>query len=211
MMRMVTALLIVVAAATAAVWAQTDPAEITPHAAPKAPAEAAPADTAGPPPAALAAVIFKSSCGRCHGSDRPAVGLSLRPENFADATIDVPSKEVQELKLVDTKNPEKSYLLMKIRGDEGIIGERMPIGSQPLGEAGIAGVEAWIHEVSAAAADTTAAAEPEAPEAPAADPPSAEPEAPEAPEAPAADNPPSGEPEAPEAPEPPADETRGAS
>ena len=111
MMRMVTALLIIVAAATAAAWAQTDPAEITPHAAPKAPAEAAPADTAGPPPAALAAVIFKSSCGRCHGSDRPAVGLSLRPENFADATIDVPSKEVQELKLVDTKNPEKSYLV----------------------------------------------------------------------------------------------------
>ena len=165
MTRTLTAFLVIVVVSTAAVWAHTDPAAITPFAAPKAPAEADTTDAIDPPPAAVVARVFKASCGRCHGSDRPAVALSLRPENFADAMIDVPSKEIEELKLVDTKAPEKSYLLMKIRGDEGIIGERMPLGSKALGEPAIAAVETWTETVSAAAADTAAGAEPESPEA----------------------------------------------
>jgi len=167
MTRVLTTLLIIVAASAAVVWAQTDPAEITPSGTPDAAARADSARAIAPPPAAVTAIIFKTSCGRCHGSDRPAVGLSLRAENFAAATIDVPSREKKEFKLVDTEAPEKSYLLMKIRGDEDTIGERMPIGSDPLSEHAIGVVEAWILEVSAAAAaDTAAVAEPETPEAP---------------------------------------------
>jgi cytochrome c553 len=162
MTRTLTAILVLVTA-SAAVWAQPDPTAITPF--------SSVADTSkpvGPPPAAVTAIIFRTSCGRCHGSDRPAIGLSLRRENFAAATIDVPSKEVEELKLVDTKDPQKSYLLMKLRGDEGIIGERMPIGAAALNENAIAAIEAWIREVAAAAAaDTAAVAEPESLRAPA--------------------------------------------
>jgi mono/diheme cytochrome c family protein len=163
MPRALTAFAVTVVAFAAIAWAHTDPTEITLVATPKAAAEADSGAATGPPPAAVTAIIFKTSCGRCHGSDRPAVGLSLKREDFAAATIDVPSKEVPELKLVDTKNPEKSYLLMKIRGDEGIIGERMPIGSKALADEGIAAIEAWVREVSAAAADTTEASEAGAP------------------------------------------------
>ncbi len=165
MTRMVTALLIV-AVSAAPVWAQSDPAALDPYAVTRASAEAAPADTAAPDPAVVVADIFTRSCGRCHGTARPAIGLSLRPEDFADALIDVASKEIKELVRVDTKEPEKSYLLMKIRGDEGIIGERMPLGGKALDESAIAVVEAWIETVAAAEADTAAVAEPESPEAP---------------------------------------------
>jgi cytochrome c553 len=166
--------------------AENDPTEITPFATPDAAARAESLRAVGPPPAAVTAIIFHSSCGRCHGSDRPAVGLSLRRENFAAVMIDAPSREKPEYKLVDTENPDRSYLLMKLRGDEEIIGERMPIGSGPLPDHAIATIEAWIHEVSAAAAvaaaDTAATAAPEAteaagtgeePEAPATSPPQA--------------------------------------
>jgi mono/diheme cytochrome c family protein len=164
-LRMTRALIaiVVIVIASAAAWAQPDPTIITPFA-----SVADSSKTIGPPPAAVTAIIFTQSCRRCHGSDRPAVGLSLRRENLAASLIDVPSKEIKELKLVDTKAPEKSYLLMKLRGDEGIIGDPMPLGAPALGEQAIAAVEAWIREVSAAAAaDTTAAAEPESLSAPA--------------------------------------------
>lgn len=170
MNKSITALVVCVLCAAVA-WAHgqqapSDPATITPFAAATAPAGADTTGTVGPPPAAVTAIIFKTSCGRCHGSDRPAIALSLKSEDFAAATIDVPSREIKELKLVDTKDPDKSYLLMKIRGDEGIIGERMPMGSKALDEQAIATVETWILEVSAAAAaDTAAAAESGAQEA----------------------------------------------
>jgi hypothetical protein len=121
---------------------------------------------AGPPPEIVTAIVFRSQCGRCHGSDRPASGLSLRPEHLIEGMVDVPSRKVPELKLIDTTNPDKSYLLMKIRGDEGIVGLRMPLGREPLNETATAAVEAWVDVVASSVADTAAAAEPEPPEAP---------------------------------------------
>jgi hypothetical protein len=75
--------------------------------------------------------------------------------------IDVPSKQIPKLKLVDTGNPEKSYLLMKLRDDEDAIGERMPLGADPLGEPAMAAIEAWVRAVSASAKADTAAVAPE--------------------------------------------------
>jgi len=47
-------------------------------------------------------------------------------------------------KLVDIQNPEKSYLLKKIRGDEDIQGKQMPAGSPPLSEQDQKIIENWI-------------------------------------------------------------------
>lgn len=165
MSRVLTVLLIILAAGAATIRAQNDPTAITPFATPEASARADSGGAPGPPAAAVTAIIFQSACRRCHGSARPAIGLSLRRENFAAAMIDVPSREKPEFKLVDTENPEQSYLLKKLRGDEDTIGERMPLGADPLPEHAIVTIEAWILEVSAAAADTAAAPESQTPEA----------------------------------------------
>jgi len=205
MMRFATAIVVAAACVGATVAhgqpATNDPAAITPFAGARAPAQPAPADTTAPDPATVVAGIFRVSCGRCHGTDRPATALSLRAETFADAMIDVPSREIKELKLVDTSEPEKSYLLMKLRGDAGIIGEVMPLGGKALEEWAIAAVEAWVGAVSAAA-DTAAPKAParpdaaETPEAPDAREAADAQEAPEPPDAPDAQ-------EAPELPDAP--------
>jgi hypothetical protein len=213
MMRFATAIVVAAACVGATVAhgqpATNDPAAITPFAGARAPAQPAPADTTAPDPATVVAGIFRVSCGRCHGTDRPATALSLRAETFADAMIDVPSREIKELRLVDTSEPEKSYLLMKLRGDAGIIGEVMPLGGKALEEWAIAAVEAWVGAVSAAAdtaapkapARPDAAETPDAPEAPDAHEAADAQEAPESPDAPDAEEAPDAE-KAPRAPEP---------
>ena len=41
-------------------------------------------------------------------------------------------------------NPNGSYILLKLRGDPGITGERMPLGGPYLSADQIAGIAAWI-------------------------------------------------------------------
>jgi hypothetical protein len=91
------------------------------------------------------ASLFENNCTSmgCHGGDFPAMGMSLAPKDFKPALIDRDSRERPELKLVDTRNPEKSYLLMKVRGDPGISGSRMPLSAQPLSEASIGLLAEW--------------------------------------------------------------------
>ncbi len=99
--------------------------------------------------AAAVASIFSSSCTRCHGASTAAAGLNLTSDRFSDALIDVPSGQVEGLKLVDGEEPERSYLLMKITGANGIDGRRMPLGDGSLDDEAIETIEAWIVGLSA--------------------------------------------------------------
>jgi mono/diheme cytochrome c family protein len=99
-------------------------------------------------PAAAVARILSSSCTRCHGAGNAAAGVDLTPEGFSDALIDVPSGQVEGFKLVDTKVPERSYLLMKVRGASGIDGSRMPLGGGRLDDQAIQTIEAWVAGLS---------------------------------------------------------------
>jgi hypothetical protein len=74
--------------------------------------------------------------------------LDLEAEKMYAATVDVPSLQIETLKLVDTNDPEKSYLLMKIRGDEGIVHNRMPLNAAPLGSDDIKTIRLWIHALN---------------------------------------------------------------
>lgn len=96
-----------------------------------------------------AADIFKRSCSTsgCHRGAYPKAKLDLGPETMLEAVRDVPSRQVGELKLVDTTAPEKSYLILKVRGDEGITGKRMPINAPPLTGGEIKTVRLWIHTI----------------------------------------------------------------
>lgn len=86
--------------------------------------------------------LFQKRCSGCHKGKFPPKGLSLRPANLA-AIIDAPSREVPSLKLVDSKAPEASYLLKKVRRVDGIAGKPMPPG-KPLNPAELQTIETWI-------------------------------------------------------------------
>jgi len=90
--------------------------------------------------------IFKNSCSisGCHKGRYPKMMLNLEPEKFKDALLNISSQEMSSMKLVDTRDPEKSYLLKKIRGDKGIVGGRMPLESPPLKEEEMKTIEDWI-------------------------------------------------------------------
>jgi hypothetical protein len=93
--------------------------------------------------------LFKKHCAisGCHQGQRPKKKLSLEADKFLADLIDVPSLQVDSLKRIDTKNPEKSYLLMKVKGTKGIIGERMPDELPPLKPEEIAAIEQWVQSL----------------------------------------------------------------
>jgi hypothetical protein len=94
--------------------------------------------------------IIKQSCGvtGCHSGKFPASGHNFEPDKIAAAVVNVPSREVPSLKIVDTAAPEKSYLLAKIKGEPGIVGKRMPANRDPLLEEQTRQIEVWIKSLS---------------------------------------------------------------
>ena len=108
--------------------------------------------------------LFKKHCATsgCHRGERPKKKLSLEADKFLTDLVDVPSLQVDSLKRVDTKNPEKSYLLMKVKGTKGIVGERMPDELPPLKPAEITAVEQWVQSLKAVTPKTEIEKKPEA-------------------------------------------------
>jgi hypothetical protein len=90
--------------------------------------------------------IIKQNCSvsGCHSGKYPAAGHNFEPDKFAATVVDAPSQEMPELKIVDAATPEKSYLLAKIKGEPGIVGQRMPAHRDPLSEEQIRQIEDWI-------------------------------------------------------------------
>ncbi|MYF93459.1 MAG: hypothetical protein F4184_15700 [Gemmatimonadetes bacterium] len=88
--------------------------------------------------------VFAVSCvtSGCHSGGEPAAGLSLEGD-FADNIIGVASGQRPDLKLVDPGNPNKSYLLIKVRGDGEMISQQMPPGN-PLSAEQVEIIRAWI-------------------------------------------------------------------
>jgi mono/diheme cytochrome c family protein len=96
----------------------------------------------GPEIPANVLAVFKKNCVRCHTGPKPPKGLSLIPARAA-AIIDAPSAEVPGASIVDTKTPEASYLLKKVRRESGITGKPMPPGKALKAE-DLQVLEAWI-------------------------------------------------------------------
>ena len=88
--------------------------------------------------------VFAVSCAfsGCHGGEELAAGLSLEGD-FAERIVGVASEQRSDFKLVDPGNPNKSYLLMKVRGDDEIISQQMPPGN-PLPAEQVEIIRAWI-------------------------------------------------------------------
>jgi hypothetical protein len=84
--------------------------------------------------------------------------LNLENAGLVESLRNAPSRQIDTLKLVDTKRPEASYLIMKIRGDKGIHGDRMPLDAEPLKAEETNTTELWVY--SMAVLDTTKVKEP---------------------------------------------------
>jgi len=94
--------------------------------------------------------IFKQNCSvaGCHTGKYPAAGLSFDPDKLFRSVVDVPSQEAAGRKIVDSSAPATSYLLVKIKGEAGIQGKRMPLNRPPLSEEQIKQVEEWIQSLA---------------------------------------------------------------
>lgn len=102
--------------------------------------------------------LFATKCAipACHSGPQPMLGLNLEEGQFMSNVIDVPSTERPDLRLVRPGRPDSSYLVMKVRGDEGIVGLPMPFSGERLSEDEIASIEAWIETMDEDAAATLA-------------------------------------------------------
>lgn len=77
--------------------------------------------------------VIRRSCSvsGCHEGERPKANLDLSADDLRPALLDVPSRQVKEIFLIDSKDPGRSYMLMKVAGGEGIKGRKMPVGNVP--------------------------------------------------------------------------------
>jgi cytochrome c5 len=163
---MVRALIVALALAACAGYALSQAAEQTAAeetaetaATTEAATEAAVADTIVETPESRVTALFQSRCVACHGGQKPPAGLSLEAGAFQQRLPGVASRQLKSVKLVDLETPEKSYVLMKVRGEKGIQGGRMPAGGAKLPDADVLVIQEWIAELAAAASDTTAKTE----------------------------------------------------
>jgi mono/diheme cytochrome c family protein len=87
--------------------------------------------------------VIKKHCAGCHWGKSPSNGLNLEPGRI-QAAIDAPSKELPAMKIIDTADPEASYLLKKVQGASDIKGGRMPRFRKKLPAADIEILQAWL-------------------------------------------------------------------
>ncbi len=112
--------------------------------------------------------IFKRSCGvvGCHQGAFPKMALNFETTEGLAATIGAASMGRPQYKIIDSQDPEKSYLLMKIRGDRAITGRRMPNGRDPLKPEEIQAIRDWIAGLKKTEQDSDAEPAPPAAEKP---------------------------------------------
>lgn len=99
-------------------------------------------DGGGPPPAdatftRVQTEVFSVSCALsgCHAGSAPTAGMDLSAGVAYQNTVGMTSTERGDLKRIEPGDPNRSYLIKKIRGDPDITGGMMPlIGSITTGQ-----------------------------------------------------------------------------
>lgn len=90
--------------------------------------------------------VFTPTCAvaGCHAASTGEAGLVLEAGRSYGELVGRASTQNAALDRVQPGDPERSYLIRKLRGDSSITGERMPFGGPPLTAAQIDGIAAWI-------------------------------------------------------------------
>ena len=93
--------------------------------------------------------IIGKSCSvvGCHGGNKPAAELGLEKEKLS-AMVGMPSTQLKGAMMVDAGSPNNSYFLMKVRGDKGIVGSKMPVWVDPLTGEEIKLLHLWVYSMS---------------------------------------------------------------
>jgi mono/diheme cytochrome c family protein len=96
--------------------------------------------------AQIQAQIFTPVCAKagCHAAGSSPSGLVLEAGQSYGNLVGRPAAENSALARVSPGNPNGSYIILKLRGDPNITGERMPLGGPYLSADQIAGIAAWI-------------------------------------------------------------------
>jgi len=90
--------------------------------------------------------VLKKRCAICHLTGQEAGHLALHPKAAFKNLVSHKSEE-SDWMLVQPKQPDKSYLVMKLEGTHlksGGKGARMPFAQQPLDTETVALFRAWI-------------------------------------------------------------------
>lgn len=94
--------------------------------------------------------IFTPKCAvpGCHigPSNQLPGSMDLQEGNAYGNIVDVPSEEIPSLLRVNPGQPDSSYIVWKIEGRSGIVGQRMPRGGPPLSQDEINAIRNWIQE-----------------------------------------------------------------
>lgn len=94
------------------------------------------------------APTLKTRCAVCHLTGQEAGNLALHPKAAYASLFRRKSGESSWL-LVDPKQPDTSYLVMKLEGThlkKGGKGARMPFAAPPLDASTVAVIRRWISE-----------------------------------------------------------------
>ena len=89
-------------------------------------------------------LLAQSCAATCHSSEGKSAGLDLSADKSWASLVKVASTENPDQKRVVSGDPKASYLLAKIRGDQGIKGAQMPRAGAPLGAEQQKLIEDWI-------------------------------------------------------------------
>ena len=89
--------------------------------------------------------IFTPICTNCHVGATAPQGLRLDAANSYAALVNVASSEVPGTLRVNPGNPDASYIVQKLEGNQAV-GARMPFGGPYLSQTQIDLVRSWIAE-----------------------------------------------------------------
>ncbi|MCH7666888.1 MAG: hypothetical protein IH936_13290 [Acidobacteria bacterium] len=91
--------------------------------------------------------LFTPTCAvaGCHSAATARAGLVLEAGRSFGETVNVASSQLPEFDIIEPGDPERSYMVKKLRGDDDINGERMPEGGPFLSDEVIAQVFSWIN------------------------------------------------------------------
>ena len=92
--------------------------------------------------------VFTVTCAvsRCHTGAGAPYGLQLDRGFSAGNLIDVPSPRDPNLIRVVPRDPDASFLIQKLQGADGLLGDRMPDGGPYLTTATINVIRQWIQD-----------------------------------------------------------------
>jgi hypothetical protein len=94
----------------------------------------------------IQANIFEQVCEHCHSGATAPAGLRLDAANSYVSLVGVSSVERPGVLRVAPGDANNSYLIHKIEGTSGIVGQRMPAGLPPLPQSDIDIIRQWIGE-----------------------------------------------------------------